>query len=400
MIYIIIFCFVQEILKALEEFGDQVEDKANFYYLKGWLLNIRYNYNKEVFDSLSRSIKLKPNFAEAWVELGECYRKKDELKLALNCFETALKNSPHEVKALRNASIMLRSLPCLGEEKKGNILRSIELAKKALETDLNDGNNWAVLANAYLTLLFMTNRMEHNTLVRSCKSAYQKALLDSKVNTKADVLFNYASILQHEEEFEEMLKCLAKAFLYDPEWRQLDERKDQLIAFFSDICQKMADASSLKPKRLNSMIEKVKCDEEKLRSRYADSPDMCNGNLSQLQQLEEGENDCLLVCRVLSYTTDSRNVFLCSVFHVIDSSGHNIALFIYDIVQNKGPRSGDSLVIIRPFLKRHHIEFDGKRYEFDAIKVVNPLQTLFVNNRRIGVDSLSIPVVNVTLKSD
>lgn len=393
-------CLTQDILKQLDEYGDLAQDKATFFFLRGWLLNIKNDFNKEVFDLLTKSIKLRPNYHQAWIELGECYFKKGDLKLALNCFETVLKQSPVDKKALRNASIILRSLSSNEEEKRTNVAKSIEYAKKAVECDLNDGNSWAVLANAHLTLLFMSGRTEHQSLIKNCKSAYQKALADAQVATKADVLFNYGSILQYEEEFQEALNCLAKAFKYDPEWRELEQRKSHLEAFFGDIV-KIADISAcLKAKRLNSMMEKLKCEEDQARSRYADKDEMCNGNLKQLRQLSQGPNDCLVLCKVISYISDPHNVFLCSVLNVVDSLGHSIALFIYDIIHNKGPRSGDSILIIRPLLKSHRIQFDNKEYAFDAIKIVKPLHDMLVNNKQISLASLSVPVVNVTLKGD
>ena len=368
--------------------------------MKGWLLNIKTDYNNEVFDLLTKSIKLKPNFNKAWIELGECYFKKGELKLALNAFDQVLKQNPNDKKALRNASVMTRSLQCTGEEKKRNILKSIDLAKKAIACDLNDGDSWAVLANAYLTLLFMSKRTDHITLVKNCKSAYQKALIDPKVETKADVLFNYALILQFDEDFEEALNCLLRAHRYDFEWSELELRKNYLTTFFCEICQKLAFASGLKAKNLNSMIENIKHHEDKLLNRYANSEEMFNGNVKKLCQLSEGENDCLFLCKVLSYTSDSHNVFLCSVLNAIDSTGRNVALFIYDIIPQKGPKPGDLVLIIRPFLKNHQIKFENKEYNFQAIKIINPMQEIYVNNKRLSMDCFSIPIVNVILKSD
>ena len=345
---------------------------------------------------------MRPNYSVAWIELGECYFKKGDLKLALNCFETVLKQNPKEKKALRYASIMLRSLPwSTPDEKKQNVIKSIDLAKKALECDLSDGQSWAVLANAYLTFAFMTNRMEHNSLTKNCKSAYQKAIMiDKNVATKADVLFNYASILQYEEEFEEALTCLVNASKYDPEWRELVQRKQNLISFFNDICHKITETSNLSGKKLNSLRDRCRSDEEKLRKQYANNLEMCNGQTKQLEQLVDGPNECLLVCKVQSYTSDIHNIFYCSVLNVIDSNGNNMAIFIYDIINGRGPKSGDSIVVIRPVVKAHHIRYDGNEYRFRVIKISKPLHELYVNNRRIGVDCLSIPIINVTLKSD
>lgn len=329
--------------------------------------------------------------------------------MALTCFETALKNCPQERDALRSASIMLRSLPTSSaEERKTNVMRSVELAKKALEGNLNDGASWVVLANAYLTLLFSSSRWEvlkagNLSLLRSAKSAYQKALLDSQVATKADVLFNYASVLQYEEDFEATLRYLRLAFKYDAEWRELESRRQHLITFLGDIAQKRADASLLKSKKLNSLKEKLATDEERLQTRYADDEDLCCGTVRRLADLQEGENECLFASRVISYSTDSSGVFLAAVFTVIDSAGASAALFIYDIDQRKGPRAGDSVVIVRPVFMHHRIDIgegDEKLVEFEAIKVVRPLADVYVNGRRLNVGSLSTPVVNVTLKSD
>lgn len=387
-------------MQQLNPLLDKSNDKAECCFLKGWLLNIKNDYDKEVFDLLTKAIKLKPDFEEAWIELGECYFKKGDFKLALNCFEKVIKQNAVEKKALRNASIMLRSIQCTPEEKKQNIKRSIELAKKAVECDFGDGNSWAILGNAYLTLLFMSSKANQGSLIKNCKSAYQKALIDDRVKVKADVLFNYASILQHQEEFEEMLVCLSNACKYDPDWKELEERKQHLLNFVCDICQKIVGNTLNKSKRLTRIKDSLKIEEEKLQKAHVNSADLCHGAIRHIEELSEGSNDCLLVCRVVSYTTDSHNVFLCSVLYVIDSNGQSIVLFIYDLIANKGPKPGDSLVILRPFVKNHEINFESKKYSFKAIKIANPLAEVFVNNKRLSVDCISIPVVSVTLKSD
>lgn len=396
----LIVCYFQSILDDLNQLFDKVKDMSTFYFLKGWLLNIKSDYDKDVFDSLTKSIKLNPEYKEAWIELGECYFKKGDLKLALNCFEKVIKQDAFEKKALRNASIMLRSLQCTPDEKMHNITKSIEFAKRAVECDLNDGNSWAILGNAYLMLLFASNKGSQSSFVRNCKSAYQKALLDDKVKVKTDVLFNYASILQHEEEFEQTLHTLANACKYDIQWKEPQERKQNLMSFLSEICQKFASNTLIKSKRLTKIKENLIIEENRIMKLYSSNNEMCQGHVQHVEDLNEGSNDCLMICKVVSYTTDSHNVFLCSVFYVIDSNGHNISLFIYDLVMSKGPKIGDLLLIVHPFVKSHKIVFEDKEFSFKAIKIVNPLQDIYVNNKRLSLDCISIPAVNVTLKSD
>lgn len=359
--------------------------------------------------------------------------------MALTCFETALKNCPTDRSALRSASIILRSLPATsGEERRNNILRSVDLAKRALASEggLAEPASWVVLANAYLTLLCSSSRWEAlthpqqlqqqqksgpggglpgNSLLKSAKSAYQKALLDREVATKADVLFNYASVLQYEEDFGGALRYLALALKFDAEWRELAVRRRALASFLGDIAQRQATAAApvkkkTSEKRLRTLREKLAADEDRLRARYADDEDLCCGVVRRLGDLEEeGQvNECLLPLRVLSYdssTADAENgVFLAAVFTVIDAAGASAALFIYDIAQRRGPRPGDSVVVVRPVFRRHRIELEEeegeKVVEFEAIKVERPLVGIYVNGRRLEVASLSTPVVNVTLKSD
>lgn len=58
--------------------------------LRGRALNIMPQYSKEAEELLSKAVKLDPKLAEAWVYLGECYWKKNEIESARNCFVGSL----------------------------------------------------------------------------------------------------------------------------------------------------------------------------------------------------------------------------------------------------------------------------------------------------------------------
>ncbi|CAG9836135.1 unnamed protein product [Diabrotica balteata] len=84
-----------EKLKIFKQHEHLVSDlsRAKYCFLKGKLLNVVPNYNKEAEILLSKSIKLDPKLVDAWNELGECYWKNDDLKKSINCFEGALKET-------------------------------------------------------------------------------------------------------------------------------------------------------------------------------------------------------------------------------------------------------------------------------------------------------------------
>lgn len=392
---------IKVICDELENHSDGV-DKAEYYFLKGWLLNIRDQYDSNVFETLTKSIKFRPDNQQAWLELGECYFKKGQLNLARNCFEKVVQMNPMEKRALRNLSIMLRSNRCDSmEEKHQNIVKSIELAKKALEYDVDDYHSWAILGNAYLTLFFMSSIGSRTDLLVRCKSAYQKAINDPIVRTKSDVLFNYSTVLQYDEEFEQAIKCLHDAYRYDPEWLELSNKKQQLLNLFADICQgNKLDRTVIKAKKLASIKEQLQSEESRLKCQFQNEKKFFNGQTKLIDELCEGPNDCLLVCRIVSYIADPHNLFFSSIYITIDSRGHTITLFVYGLVKNKGPRPGDSLLILKPYLRDYRIKFNGQEFQFKALRIVDPLQEMLVNNMPITKDCVAIPTINVTLKSD
>lgn len=332
--------------------------------------------------------------------MGECYFKKGDLELALDCFEKVIKLNGKEKKALRNASIMLRSIQTTSEQRQKNIIRSMELAKKAVECDFEDKESWAILGNAYLTILFLAKKCDKPEVLKRCKMAYQKALMDRIVKTKSDVLFNYSSVLIYDEEFDFALKCLTEAYIYDPDWNELKMKKEQLISLIKEINSLKIDKTVIKVKQLKMLKDQLKSEEENLKKIYGNCDKYFAGHTKSIEELTDGFNDCLLICKIVSYVNDNENILFCSVYYLIDSFGHSISLFLYDINKNKGPRTGDSVLIIRPFVKNYQIKHEQDEYRFRAIKINDPINELLVNNCPINIDCLTRPTINITFKSD
>ena len=65
------------------------------------------DHSPEAEHLLSKAVKLEPNLIDAWIELGECYKKRGDVETAKTCFEGALSHGENKV-ALRNLSIVIR----------------------------------------------------------------------------------------------------------------------------------------------------------------------------------------------------------------------------------------------------------------------------------------------------
>lgn len=66
------------------------EEKASIYYLRGKVLDIKPNYEKDAEDSLSKSIKLNPFSWKTWDVLGHILWKKGNHEAALKSYNEAI----------------------------------------------------------------------------------------------------------------------------------------------------------------------------------------------------------------------------------------------------------------------------------------------------------------------
>lgn len=387
-------------------------DKARLHYFKGYLLNLSPKFSKKAFDHLTKAIKLRPNYREAWLELGECYFKNKDYKAAANCFDKTMAQFPNDKEAIRKASIMLRSLP--SKEPEADLTKSIDLAKKAVAIDLNDAMSWGVLGNAYLTLIFSTaGSTKRQTLVRTCRSAYQKALLDRVAKTKSDLLFNYGSLRLYEGEFQEALDHCLSALKYEPNWTEAHDRWRTLLNFFTDVSQrtgKIENASGgtvvqprmnpKKEKKINSLVEGLEEREIRFRRLFQKDSYMCKGRVRRVAQLQDGDNECTLTVAIKSMYHDYSDKLYFVVYYGIDADKDTVALLVYDINGRQGPMPNDIVSVRRPYFKKHQIRCGEKTFNFRMVKVDNPLENLRIDGRPITRDVIVKPTVDIILKND
>lgn len=366
-------------------------DKALYLALRGRALNVTNEYNEKAFELLSSSVKLRPQLTEAWNQLGECYWKRGkpgDKQSALNCFESALKYEVNKV-SLRNASMVLRQMGATPEEKNNNLVKSVEKAKQALECDVSDGVSWYILGNAYLTLFFRSHMSKKDdSVLNACKAAYLKAYNDKVAKNQSDFLFNYASVLQYEEQFLKALECLERAAHLDPEWSEPSEKKSALIAYLKDSYEMCAKKASLKPRRIQNFIDSLN----------KDSKLYTNQKLVKINDLSLADNPSVcLITKVIACVNNSSA--MAHTYCVIDGDKQCIILLVYNLSLESGPKLGDTVVVEKPFVKWNEFSFEKIEYKFKSIRIDNPLN-LTINNRKISKENIVLPKVDNYLKSD
>ncbi|ETV86675.1 hypothetical protein, variant 1 [Aphanomyces astaci] len=210
---------ILELVDAIDIAGsnNSRQAKATASYVKGKALEVFPEYNPSSEALLSQAAKLDPCNLDIWVCLGNCLWKKGDLQAAKTCFENCLDYGPSK-HALRSLSMLLRKMGTKPEEKSHNIKTSIVHAKQALNMDIQDGESWYVMGNAYLALFFASS---HSTvdLDRSL-AAYARAEAGGAANNP-DLHFNRANVHRYKEDYALAVQSFCKAHALDPSLRAM-----------------------------------------------------------------------------------------------------------------------------------------------------------------------------------
>lgn len=276
-----------------------LENRAHNLMLKGRSLNSGQNFNQEAFDLLSKAIKLNPHLIDAWIDLTKCYQRKSDIAGAIACLENALKycdsDKPNKI-ILRKLSTCIRQQSCDSQEEKiAALLRSLDLSKQALKSDLWDEENYYNLAKAYMCLFFVTECVDHQ-LINLSRAAYTKALalsneslskkrvvedenknkldsfhpdssnVDSDSESKpfieqSDFLFNYSTVLIYLQEFQKALEYLRLAIQLDPKWTEPQVLEECLVDYLKQIqsmINELCKSNKKVIRKYNKIVEALK----------------------------------------------------------------------------------------------------------------------------------------------
>ncbi len=294
------------------------EQKAKIYFLRGKLLEVFHDYNKESEDCLSKSVKLNPQFMDAWNVLGHCLWKKNDLIGAKNCYTTALSLNRNKV-SLRELSRVLRLIDptqqitgsgttedssssrssssgsgshrtknnttsnssssshnnshndmlrqqLLTRIRIENLKESVARAKEAIQLDMSDGESWYVLGNAYLSH-YIAYSLNISDLDRALAAFRRAESSPSAIAHDPDLHYNRSMILKLLERYEEAYQGFVRAMELDPslheqctvhmrDIEQLVNRSVELIDSRGQLSPKELKATLSKfPKLINCCVQ-------------------------------------------------------------------------------------------------------------------------------------------------
>lgn len=426
--------------KRCDKIKSDLETKAYDLMVKGRLLNAGEKFNQEAFDLLSKSIKLNPNLIEAWVELTECYQRKPDVEGAIVCLENALKycdpKEPNKI-ILRKLSTCIRQKNCASQEEKvATLLRSLDLSKQALKTDLNDEENYYNLAKAYMCLFFVTECVDQQ-LINLSRAAFARALQlsnrkclrsklaelrlvesgqstdrsDEKEEIKCvpgeepscfiaqtDFLFNYATVLVYLQEFTEALEFLRLAIELDRDWDEPKKLEECLYDYLFQIVRMNCELRQNKKvvRRYSKVVESLK-DVTKIekiilsdQQRLKRSTDISIKSIAledmKLEEELSGSEANNVTSTQLDNTTHLLHLKLISTinynqamyvtFMAIDQNYSVIVVTIYNLAASRCPNQKDTVSLVNP--------------KMEEITVDNFFRKSLFNNNRISYKRINV----------
>ncbi|GBG73880.1 hypothetical protein CBR_g17592 [Chara braunii] len=309
----------KEILRALEivleENSDNPPRRGYCAYLRGKALNVTPDYCKEAEDNLSKAVKLDPALSDAWVCLGNCFWKKNDLASARNC-------TPEEVELVKS---------------------SVQHAKDAVSLDVKDGNSWYTLGNAYLTQFFSEGSADIGKLKQSLK-AYQIAERDPAACSNPDLHFNSAVVYRYFEDYEKALKGFAAAAARDPTLHA-EEQIEKIV-------------------RLLARLEEL-----------ASTKLLLDDSHAMVRTLSEGVNKGVAVIgKVLLAVPAEDSVPLC--FVLVDADGTCFILSVYSVRDGVIKDGGSCVTLLDPFFQKVFVRWEDKVYAYDGMRLDSPSQLL------------------------
>jgi len=390
----------EELLKILNEVESSSDLEASSTQLQSQLAYLRgtcYYFASGADDGrqfatqaevlLSRAVKLDPSNANAWVALGGCLCKKDKKEDAYSCFSEAVKqaaspsgNTKNKVaakEALRDLSIITRQLPSPtssaivqnipnahsssvqeisspeksvvnsassktvsgGVEVMTTIDESIQLAKKAIELDLQDHKSWYVLGNAHTHRYFASPLQDMADLTKAL-SSYRKAESLPGGTENPDLYYNRGNVQRYMQLYDDAVVSYRRAVELDESFVETITAVKHILAFQALVVDKTKDASN----KLASAIKVAK--DELSQTSFL----KCVG----IKDLQLGQNTKWFGCKILNaLSIDSASCggtpicFLCA-----DKDGSVVVLAIYNVGEDAPSLFRDQIVSVsEPYVR-------------------------------------------------
>jgi len=358
----------EDVLKQIDdELNSQTSDarKSTLLLLKGKLIQlVDSEYSKAAAEALKKSVKLDPTYTEAWNELGESYWRNGDAIQAKNCFEHAVKHSnTKNADSLCKLSMILRQISYQptdegNKERSESLLKSLDLARKAIKLEINNGNAWYTLGNAYLNMVTVGAGD-----VRQAITAYKKAE-DVDVNQKfnPDLHFNKAQLLMYRCDFTQALEEFRISARIDTTWTEASEKVEAIETHLEIIAEQIRTKGKLKPRKLEQMKKKLKNPENE-RCGLVIASTSPNAHLLAFSAI-------LLMPNAVKDSPDKFVVVRVNNLKDSVKIGDTLEFSKEVVVQN-------SLTLVR-----------GKQVKLDYVSIKAPNNELLVNNRRMNASGM------------
>lgn len=148
--------------------------------------------SKEAERDLHMVLKLRQGSADAWIELSECFLRRNAFKEACEALDNALRAEPKSIAALCKYSQVLRNrcgeAGVTHEQKMLYLGDSVARAREAVQSDVDSGDAWNTLS---LSLLSVATA-EGMTFVGARKALAAMQQAARKVSGDPDIHFNKA----------------------------------------------------------------------------------------------------------------------------------------------------------------------------------------------------------------
>merc|ERR1712048_131695 len=194
--------------------------------------------------------------------------------------------------------MILRQIRCensdLGnKERSENLLKSLDLARKAIKLEISNGNAWYTLGNAYLNMVSVGAGD-----VRQAIAAYKKAEdVDENQKFNPDLHFNKGQLLMFECKFVQALNEFRTASDLDTNWKEALEKKNSIENHLLTINEQIKTQGKLKTRKLTQLKNKLK-NPENLRCGVVISSISSNEHLLAFSAICLMPNDKCVVVRV------------------------------------------------------------------------------------------------------
>lgn len=361
--------------------GDDKAKESEYLHLKSKAQDFIPEHQAAAREGLEKAIELNDRNSEALRDLGVVHYRLREFEKAMELYEKALEIDAEDKKLLGYMSIAMRAIPAKNNDaKRENLERGIELAKQAVNLDINDAHSWYLLGNAYMTTFFNTEKYDY--LDKSLKAYMQSE--KSQKYPNPDLYNNRATIFSYFERYSEAIRDYMKAHAIDPGLGGQDKATkicDFVISTTRMIEQKKK-ADNKKTKDLVKTLPK-KIGEVKFLS-LKETEETLKYSVAPQADLDAGENigkifPAKVICQIHKDTT------VPACFLVIDAKNTYSVVSLYNI--NKGIKDkikyGDEVLIRDPVLMFISIEYESRLITYPCIRVIN-LSDILVNEQTLA----------------